>query len=95
MGLVSLAFLQRPKRQLDVVGIVLDEQNFGWPRGDHGRPVPPSVKKNVEPRSTAESAHTLPPCLSTMRFTIARPTPVPSKSSARCMRWKTPNSFWA
>ena len=37
-------------------------------------------------------AQTLPPCRTTMRCTIARPTPVPSNSSSRCSRWKTPNS---
>src|SRR5262249_31999245 len=33
--------------------------------------------------------------LSLIRFTSARPTPVPSNSVDECRRWKTPNSFAA
>ena len=41
-----------------------------------------SVKKNVAPLSTSASAHTRPPCLATSRWTVARPMPSPSNSSA-------------
>ena len=41
---------------------------------------PWSVKKNVAPRPTSPSAHTLPPCRCTIRATVASPTPVPAKS---------------
>ncbi len=36
-----------------------------------------SVKKNVAPLSTSDSAQIRPPCLSMIRRTIANPAPVP------------------
>jgi hypothetical protein len=38
------------------------------------------VKKKVDPTPSSDSTHALPPCLSTIFFTIASPTPVPSKA---------------
>jgi len=43
------------------------------------------VNENVAPfPGPSLSALTLPPCRSTMRFTFARPIPVPGKSGSRC-----------
>jgi hypothetical protein len=36
-----------------------------------------SVNVNVEPRPTCDSTQILPPCISMMRFDMARPKPVP------------------
>src|SRR2546422_5597624 len=55
----------------------------------------PNVKKKVAPLLSSASAQMRPPCLWIIRWTIARPTPAPSKSSGRCSRWKTPNSLSA
>ena len=38
------------------------------------------VKKNVAPLPISPSAQTRPPCRSMMRFTVASPIPLPSKS---------------
>ena len=35
------------------------------------------LKKNVEPSPRTDSTHNLPPCISTIRFAIANPSPVP------------------
>src|SRR5439155_4551904 len=51
------------------------------------------VKWNVAPLPGSASAQTLPPCLWTMRCTVARPKPYPANSSARCRRWNTPKSL--
>lgn len=44
-----------------------------------------NVKKNVEPCPTLLSTRTVPPWLSTMCFTIARPSPVPPLSRERAL----------
>jgi transcriptional regulator with XRE-family HTH domain len=49
----------------------------------------------VAPWSTTASAQIVPPCLRMMRSTVAKPTPVPSNSSERWRRWKTPNNLSA
>ena len=54
-----------------------------------------SVKKNVAPSFTAACAQTRPPCLETIRWTIARPMPVPSNSDSRCNRWNGEKSLSA
>ena len=41
------------------------------------------MNQNVAPSPTLPSAQTRPPCLVTIRWTIARPIPVPGNSSAR------------
>src|SRR5439155_2179258 len=51
------------------------------------------VKWNVAPLPGSPSAQTRPPCLWTMRCTVARPRPYPANSSARCRRWNTPKSL--
>src|SRR6185437_8188602 len=85
----EIAFAQRADRQLDVVGIVLDQHDFDRIHGAR----PDRVKENVAPRPGAASTQISPPWRWTMRCAMARPTPLPSKSSARCRRWNTPNSF--
>lgn len=52
------------------------------------------AKWKVAPSPGRPSAQTRPPWRATIRFTIARPTPVPSNSSATCRRWNTPKSLW-
>lgn len=47
------------------------------------RPVFPRVKRNVVPLPTSASAQMRPPWREMIRCTVARPIPVPSKSSAR------------
>src|SRR5680860_334869 len=54
-----------------------------------------SVKLIVAPLSGSASAHTRPPCRATIRFTLARPIPVPSNSFAECSRWNTLKSLSA
>jgi len=56
-------------------------------------PYPPRVKKKVAPLSTSPSAHTRPPCRATIRWTVARPIPVPLNSASLCSRWNGTNSF--
>ena len=47
----------------------------------------PSVKENVAPWSgPGESPQTSPSCRRTIRYTVARPTPVPENSRAECRR---------
>ena len=46
------------------------------------------VKKNVLPFPGSLSTQIRPPCRSTMRFTTASPTPVPSYSLRPCSLWK-------
>src|SRR6266545_5761748 len=53
------------------------------------------VKKNVDPLPTSLSAQTRPPWRCTIRWTVARPMPVPSNSAMLCSRWKAPKSFCA
>ncbi len=48
-------------------------------------------KYTVAPRPSTPSAQVRPPCRCTIRRTLARPTPVPSKSLSACSRWNTPN----
>jgi hypothetical protein len=48
--------------------------------------------RSLRPFTVAAGPH-VPPWRSTIRFTLARPMPVPSKSSAWCRRWNTPNSL--
>src|SRR5690606_21449021 len=78
--------------ELEVVAVVLDEQDRGVGHRLHHSQRVSRVKENVAPVPGRASAHTRPPWRSTMRRTSARPTPVPSYSSSRCRRWKTPNS---
>src|SRR6267378_658101 len=89
----EVALLERPQRQLRVARIVFDQQDLDFLRVRHASDAPGSVKKNVAPASRWPSAHTRPPWRNTIRWTIARPTPVPSNSSARWRRWNTPNSL--
>src|SRR6185436_13853485 len=89
----EIPLLECPEGQLRVTRIVFDEQDLDFVRLRHASDAPRSVKKNVAPASSWPSAHTRPPWRCTTRWTIARPTPVPSNSSARCRRWNTPNSF--
>src|SRR5581483_4735758 len=51
-----------------------------------------SVKEKVAPAPGSDSAQMRPPWRATMRCAMARPTPVPGKSSARCSLWNTPKS---
>jgi len=52
-----------------------------------------SVKKNVAPLSTDDSAQIRPPWRATIRPTVARPIPVPSNSARECRRWNALNSL--
>ena len=63
----------------DVAGDVTDVEE------DHAPVITTAVDPSA-PRSTSASAHTAPPCRWIIRWTIARPTPVPGNSSARCSR---------
>jgi hypothetical protein len=49
-----------------------------------------SVKRKWAPLSTSASTEISPPWRWMMRWTMERPTPVPSNWSAECRRWKTP-----
>src|SRR5882762_5968721 len=84
------AAAQSDHRQLHIGGVVFDVQDLDF-FVCHGSPMTTDlvpfaepwqpaakVKKKVAPLSTSGSAHMRPPCLRTMRWTVASPTPVPS-----------------
>src|SRR3984957_7738169 len=69
---------QQVAQDQPVVLLILDDEN---PLA-HGRPAWCStrngtVNEKVEPAPRLDSTHNLPPCISMMRFAIARPSPVP------------------
>src|SRR6266446_745307 len=93
-----IALLERSLGELDVVGIVFNEQDdvvtihVKLPDFKIGR-----VQRKVAPLSTELSAHTRPPCRSTIRCTVARPMPVPGNFASECRRWNGAKSLpaWA
>ena len=85
----DVGFPERHQGHLDIVWVVVDEQDdlaasihVKLPDFSAGR-----VQRNVAPWSTALSAHTRPPWRSTIRWTVARPIPVPGNLDCRCRRW--------
>ena len=82
-----LVLLERPQGEIAIVGVVLDQQHLAIHQCS------PSVNDRVAPRPGAASAHTRPPCRSTMRCQVARPIPVPSNSDGACSRWNGLKSF--
>src|SRR5262249_10522401 len=89
----DLVLAEGAQGQLDVVGVVLDQQDEAIAHGVS--PDGSSVKVKVAPRPVAPSARMRPPWRWTMRWTMARPMPLPGNSSTRCRRWKAPNSLAA
>ena len=51
-----------------------------------------SVKENVVPCPTTDSAQMRPPCRLMMRCTVASPMPEPANCASLCSRWKAQNS---
>jgi maltooligosyltrehalose trehalohydrolase len=88
-GVRDLRVAERELRELEVVGIVLDEKDGG--RAHEA----PRVKKNVAPAPGRPSAQMRPPWRTTTRCAVARPMPVPSNSAASCRRWKGAKSLSA
>src|SRR5215813_1677855 len=79
----QMMFPECPQGDLDVFRVVLNQQNFHVSVHDKAFR---REKKNVAPPSTLPSAQARPPCRRTIRWTMANPTPVPSKSSFKCRR---------
>ncbi len=75
--------------ELQVVGVVLDEQDRG---NVHAAP---RVKKKVAPSPGRPSAQMRPPWREITRCAVASPMPVPSNSVASCRRWNAPKSLSA
>ena len=46
-------------------------------------------KWNVPPFPSSDSTHAVPPCISTSRLTIARPTPIPSSAASLAARGRS------
>src|SRR5581483_7664891 len=108
MNIIGQVFsAQGVQSKLDIVPTIFHQQNIN---GAVGHELPPAivaivrscslraparVKWKVVPLSNSDSAQILAPCLWRMRWTVASPTPVPSKSSARCRRLNTPNNLSA
>src|SRR5215469_5844753 len=63
---------------LAIIRLVFDHQNtLGHAASTCRSTTTGSVKVNVEPSPSCDSTQILPPCISMMRFDIARPKPVP------------------
>lgn len=78
---IPLLGVQRAQGQIQVILVVVDQQ-YRFQRHSHPLLNQPRVKKKVAPKPTAASAHTLPPCRWTIRFTEARPMPLPGNSAS-------------
>src|ERR1700746_644687 len=69
---------QRIADDLAIVGLIVHHQNaLAHAASTCRSTMTGSVKVNVEPWPGCDSTQILPPCISMIRFDIARPSPVP------------------
>src|SRR3970282_1646156 len=97
----DLRLLEREPGQLDVVGVVFDQQDFlahrHWVRmgaATSGGAAGSSSSKLLPP-SGGELALSRPWWRSAMRCAVARPNPWPPPWSGPCRRWNGSNNLWA
>src|SRR5690606_7761622 len=96
----DLGLVEREPGQLDVVGVVFDQQDF---RVHHvacscdgvGAAAAGKATRNVLPSPGADPASMLPPWRSATRRAMASPMPLPAPSSGECSRWNGSNSLAA